>query len=162
MLDKDGVPTKEELLKQLPSEERLDRGPVVVIECFQEIPCDPCYYSCRRRAIREFADINSIPIVDFERCNGCTLCISSCPGLAIFVVDKTYSEESALVIMPYELLPLPEEGEEVACLDRRGEEVCKGRVVNIRTRKMQDKTAVISVAVPKEMVMEVRNIRVTS
>jgi len=102
--------------------------------------------------------MNDLPEIDFELCNGCGVCVSKCPGLAIFVVDQTYSEKAALVKIPYEFLPLPEKGEVVDALDRKGETVGKARVVDVL--KFKDKTCVINIAVPKELSMDIRNIRV--
>jgi len=34
-----------------PSEIRFDKGAVAVIECIQDIPCNPCETSCRFKAI---------------------------------------------------------------------------------------------------------------
>lgn len=160
MLAATGVPTKDNLETKMPPAERLAKGPVAIIECFQEIPCDPCYHSCKRGAISELTDINEIPYCNFDKCNGCGLCINNCPGLAIFVVDQTYDEEYGLVKMPYEFLPRPQAGDEVAGLNREGQEICHAKVVEVRDGKVQDKTAVIGVAVPKNLLMEVRNIRV--
>ncbi len=160
MLKVTGIPTKEDLEAKMPSTERMAKGPVAMIECFQNIPCDPCYHSCKRGAITELVDINTIPEVDFDKCTGCGLCVTKCPGLAIFILDQNYDEEFGVVKMPYEFLPRPVVGEEVAALDREGKEVCTGKVVEIRDGKAQDHTALVGVAVPKELLMTVRNIRV--
>ena len=49
----DGVPSKEELAScpGVPSEERMRQGRVAVIECVQEIPCNPCSFLCKFNAI---------------------------------------------------------------------------------------------------------------
>lgn len=158
MICKTGVPTKEDLQKVVPSAERLAKGPVAVIECFQSIPCNPCYTACKRGAIKEFRDINDLPEIDHDLCNGCGLCVSKCPGLAIFIIDETYSEKEALVKLPYEFVPLPKEGDTVKAMDREGRVVGEARVVKIQNGKYEDRTPVISVAVPKELSMVVRNI----
>ncbi|MDZ7758643.1 MAG: 4Fe-4S binding protein [Desulfovermiculus sp.] len=154
MMKQTGVPNTEDIQGILPSPERLAQGSVAIIECFENIPCNPCYTACKFEAIQEFADINDRPNIDFEACNGCGLCVSACPGLAIFVVDQTYSETEAVVQIPYELLPLPEKGQEVIALDRSGREVAKARVVKVR--KTKNLTAVVSLAVPKEHSLQVR------
>jgi len=159
MIKKTGVPTPEDLKRVFPPKERLAKGPVVIIECFQRIPCNPCYTACKREAIQEFKDINDLPKVDFERCNGCGLCISKCPGLAIFVVDETYSEKEALIKLPFEFLPLPEKGEEVDALNRKGNVVGKAKVVRVKNGKYEDRTPVLSILVPKELSMKVRSIK---
>lgn len=159
MLNKTGVPENKDIEKVMPSAERLKEGPVAIIECFQKIPCDPCYHSCIRGAIRPFEDINDLPIVNFERCNGCSLCLTHCPGLAIFIIDLEYSETESLLKLPYEMRPLPEEGEIVTTLDRQGETVGEGRIEKVLLGKRQDKTAVISLVVPKEDIHVVRNFK---
>ncbi|MEW6662044.1 MAG: 4Fe-4S dicluster domain-containing protein [Bacillota bacterium] len=151
MIEKTGIPTGEDLKKVLPRHERLAKGPVAVVECFQEIPCNPCYTACRSGAITPFQDINHLPTIDHDKCNGCTLCISKCPGLAIFVVDDTYAPDKTVIKMPYEMLPVPEKGQEVMVLDREGQAVGKGVVVGVQSSKLQDRTLVIAVAVDKEL-----------
>jgi Fe-S-cluster-containing hydrogenase component 2 len=159
MLEKTGVVSLETVEKNLPSEERRKKGPYVVIECFQRIPCNPCYTACKVGAVREFEDINDLPEVDYEKCTGCGLCVSSCPGLACFVIDETFSEDKALIKLPYELLPLPEVGDVLDALDREGNIVGKAEVVKVQSGKKLDCTSVISISVPKEQCMIVRNIK---
>lgn len=158
MLEKTGIPTEEQIREITPPKERMAKGPVAVIECFQKIPCNPCYTSCPSKAIKELVDINDRPVVDYDRCNGCGVCISNCPGLAIFVVDESYSEDKALVKLPYEFLPLPNKGDIVKALDRSGHELGKAEVIRVVNTKTQDRTPVIWIAVDKELSMKVRNI----
>ncbi len=158
MLERTGIPTDDDLEKVIPDKKRLAKGPVVIIECFQKIPCDPCAISCKLGAIKPFEDINDLPVVDFDKCTGCGICISSCPGLAIFVIDVNYSEKISLIKLPHEMLPLPEKGEEVYALDRDGSILGKAKVV--RVLKIKNKTHIISLEVPKSMVMKVRSIKV--
>ncbi|OGO76991.1 MAG: hypothetical protein A2Y23_03160 [Clostridiales bacterium GWB2_37_7] len=156
MLEKTGVATEQDLAKAIPTKERLAKGPVAIIECFQRIPCNPCYTSCKRGAIKEFEDINDTPEINFEICNGCGVCVSNCPGLAIVVVDESYSNEEALVKIPYEFLPLPVEGSFVTGLDREGKPVCRAKVMKVLNTKAMDRTPLITLAVPKELSMTVR------
>ncbi len=159
MLEKTGIPTMEDINKVFPSDERLNKGPVAVIECFQNIPCNPCYTACKFGAIKKFKDINDLPNIDHEKCTGCGLCISKCPGLSIMVVDMTYSDDEALIRIPYEFLPLPEEGEIVKGLDREGKYISDVTVVKVLNPKSFDRTPVISIAVKKDMIRTIRNIR---
>jgi ferredoxin len=157
MLERTGIPTDGDLEKVIPDKKRLAKGPVVIIECFQKIPCDPCAISCKLGAIKPFKDINDLPIVDFDKCTGCGICISSCPGLAIFVIDMNYSDEKSLIKLPHEMLPLPEKGEDVYALDRAGSIL--GKVKVVRVLKIKNKTNIISLEVPKGMAMKVRSIK---
>lgn len=133
----------------------------VVIECPQRIPCNPCATSCPTGAVLPFADINDVPRLDYSKCTGCALCVAKCPGLACFVIDLTYGDEEAIIKLPYELLPVPEKGEKVECLDRRGEPVAEG-TVNAVTEPLKDRTKVISVIIPKKLAGDIRAIRMVS
>lgn len=159
MLAQNGIPTPEDVKSVLPSDERLAKGPVAIAECYQNIPCDPCYHSCKQGAIQEFADINERPRIVFDKCNGCGTCMSRCPGLAIFVVDATYADNEALVKIPYEFLPIPEVNETVIAINRAGQPVGEGTVVRVQNTKIQDHTAIVWLAVSKDLMMEVRHFK---
>lgn len=156
MLKCTGIPTEKDMKSIIPPKERLAKGPVAIIECFENIPCNPCYTSCPRGAIKEFKDINDIPKLDYEICNGCSICVTHCPGLAIFVIDESYSETEALVKIPYELTPLPTEGTFVTGTDRGGNPICRAKVVKVQNTKFQDRTPMVTIAVPKDLSMVVR------
>lgn len=162
MLENTGVPTPEDIDSVFPSDDRLNRGGIVVVECYKKIPCNPCFTACHRGGILPFEDINDRPIVNEDNCNGCGLCISKCPGLAIMVVDMTYSETEALVKLPYEFLPMPEPGMVIKGLDREGHFITPVKVVKVLATKAMDKTAIVSVAVGKPFVRQIRNIKVES
>lgn len=159
MLRKTGVPDNEDILKVTPSLERLSKGPVAVIECFQRIPCNPCYTKCPSGAIAKMEDINEIPMIDYEKCNGCGICAMACPGLAIFIVDCSYPGDKAVVKVPYEFLPLPREGVTVIALNREGQVVGDARIIKVVGSKNSNKTSLVWLEVNKDMAMEVRNFR---
>lgn len=148
-----GVVELEELarLNMLPPEERLRRGPAAVLECPEMIPCNICVPYCPTRAIR-MERLIDLPVVDWERCTGCGMCVAVCPGLAAFVVDLS-GEDCDYVTVPHELLPVPRVGEEVILLSRRGERIGRGTVVRAWER---NRTYVVTVRVPKGLGMEVR------
>lgn len=140
----------------IPSAQRRALGPVACIECLQQIPCNPCEEACPRGAITIGTEITGLPHLDENKCNGCGICMTRCPGLAIFGVDESYSDETALVSFPYEYVPLPEAGQTVSCTDRNGQFVAKGRVHRVRTSPAFDKTAIVTVEIPKEYSMDIR------
>lgn len=160
MLKTTGVPSEQEIDRVFPSKKRMEQGPVVIVECFERIPCNPCYTACYSGAIKPFNDITDLPAIDFEKCNGCTLCISSCPGLAIMVIDYSYHKDYAKLTIPYEFHPLPKEKEWVKGLDHKGIEVTKVQVLSVKNTQNQDKTPTISIAVPKKYYKRIRNIKV--
>ena len=122
-----------------------------VIECTQNIPCDPCQDACKSGCILVGKRITNIPVVDSEKkCTGCGLCVASCSGQAIFLVDDNYDDKHAVVTMPYEFLPYPEKGQTGMALDRSGKAICKAKVISLRISAATDKTALLTIAVPKE------------
>ena len=147
-------------MAQLPPELALKRGGCVVIECPERIPCDPCHTGCPTGAVLPFADINDTPRVDGDKCTGCALCVAKCPGLACFVVDISYGgEDEALIRLPYEMFPRPLAGSSVDCTDRTGRVVAGGTVESVR-EPAKDRTAVVSVVVPRGLAGEIRGIEV--
>jgi len=162
MLIRDGVATSEDLVRIMPSDSRFAEGAVAVVECFQEIPCNPCVKACKRGAISMSGGINGVPVLDAELCNGCGVCISLCPGLAIFVVDLSYSDDFAVLKLPYEYVPVPKVGQFVIGLNRAGEESGIFEVVRVTSGGKKNMTYTVSLAVAKELAMEIRDIQVES
>ncbi len=159
MLPKNDKAYVEMVKRLLPSLKRREKGPYAIFECFQEIPCNPCLTACRKGAVDIFIDINHLPIINYEKCNGCALCVIACPGLACFVIDETYTKTETSIKLPYELLPLPKAGQEVEALDRQGNVVGKAMVIRVQNHKKMDHTCIIAIAVLKEQSLVVRNIR---
>lgn len=160
VLIRDGIPTREDIESVTPPRRRLERGAVAMAECFQCIACNPCTRACARGAVHMEPDMNAVPRIDYDACTGCGACILKCPGLAIFVVDMTYSETEALVKLPFEFFPVPRAGQTVVGLDRAGRELGRFPVVHVNSGGDKNRTFVIALAVPKELAMEVRNIKV--
>jgi Fe-S-cluster-containing hydrogenase component 2 len=123
-----GYNTREELdeLNVLPSEEIVALKRVAMIECTEEIPCNPCAYVCRVDAISKDS-LSSPGTVDFEKCSGCTACVAVCPGLSIFL--QQIKDGKGYVTLPYELLPAPKDGDRVELTDRSGKIVGEGIIV---------------------------------
>ena len=141
-----------------PSEDRFKKGPVPVIECVEDIPCNPCELACDRNLIIVGKPITNLPrLVDPDAvCGGCNQCIIVCPGLVVFIVDKTFSKTEASITMPYEFEPLPKKGEKIMGLNRTGEIVCKGTVHKVQAHKSFNQTNIVTIIVPKEFADEVR------
>jgi Fe-S-cluster-containing hydrogenase component 2 len=149
-LEDDELPPK-------PSEERLRKKSVAYIECPQEIPCSPCFESCKYDAI-SMQNINDPPIVDYEKCTGCMKCIRVCPGLAIFMLRLR--DGKGYVTLPYEFLPYPKKGDIVEIYNRKGEHLGKGRVTWVLPPERNDQTSLVTVEVEPDQIFEVRAIKV--
>ncbi len=161
-----GIITLDEIRKYngYPSEERFSKGPVPIIECIEEIPCNPCETVCNRNLIKVGTPITNCPrLIDPDgECTGCAQCIVICPGLAVFIVDKTFSAQEAAISLPYEELPLPEKGVKIIGIDRAGKAVCEGQVHKILSSKKLNHTNVVTIIVPKEHADDVRHFLVSA
>lgn len=151
---------EEEELSVYPGAASGVKGVHPVIECTQNIPCNPCQDACRFGCIRVGADITRLPAVNRDAvCTGCGMCVASCSGQAIFLVDETFDAAHAAITIPYEFLPYPKAGDVGTALGRDGKEVCEAEVVSLRVNKAMDRTALLTMKVPKEMAMKARFFR---
>ncbi|KZL90291.1 FAD-dependent oxidoreductase [Clostridium magnum] len=152
---KKGYLTEEEVVKYPGVKSIKEIHPV--IECSQNIPCNPCQDACPKNCIKIGEKITSLPIVDEEsKCIGCGLCVASCSGQSIFLVNEDYEEGYTSVTLPYEFLPLPEKGVKGVALGRSGQEVCEAEVVEIKSLSAFDHTHLLTIKVPKDMGMKAR------
>lgn len=151
-----GYVTQEEL-QAFPAASEKRGGVHPVIECTQNIPCNPCQDACKFGCIMVGRQITSIPQIDHEKkCTGCGMCVASCSGQAIFLVDDDYDETHAAITMAYEFLPYPEKGQKGTALSRAGQPVCEAEVLSLRRSAATDGTALLTIAVPKEFSMQAR------
>ena len=157
-MERSGIFSLEELeaAGHVPPEARIARGGVVMAECIQNIPCDPCRVSCPVKAI-SMEGINDNPCVDFEACIGCRSCIYRCPGLAIFYMDA--SGDRGVLGLPCEMRPLPAIGAGVEMLDRAGEPLGPGKVLRVELTPNHDRTAVVILETDRELLLKARHFR---
>lgn len=160
-IEQRGFPTLDEIktINGYPTEERFQKGKVAVIECIQGIPCNPCESACAFQAIRIRGNIVDKPSIDYDNCKGCGQCIAKCPGLAIFIIDDTYSDLETAITFPHEFLPLPRKGDKIQAVNRAGEIVTEAIVLDIDTSNANDGTALVTIAVPKKFRDDVRGIK---
>lgn len=162
----EGIDISTSLLKNgYIADDEIERSPGVthrkgihpVIECTQNIPCNPCQDACPKKCISIGANITSLPIaVPDADCINCGMCVASCSGQAIFLVDEDCGDGTATVTLPYEFLPLPEVGAKGDALGRNGQKVCEAEVVQVKSMKAYDKTNLLTMRIPKEYAMKAR------
>jgi ferredoxin len=161
----EGIPLSQNLLRHgYLLEEELGRFPGVlsggqgvrpVIECTQNIPCNPCQDACKKGCISIGERISSLPVVNPVSCVACGMCVAACSGQAIFLVEEK-DEKYAEVTLPYEFLPLPQPGQKGRALDRAGNVVCEAEIVEAKTLKAFDRTCVLTMRVPRDRAMSAR------
>jgi len=166
MASNDATPCvlSEEILVKTPGykiDEIIKGGkPKVLVECVEDIPCNPCETVCPSGSITVGTPITNLPVVELETCTGCGICISGCPGQAIFVIDPELDDENASIMIPFEFLPLPEKGDIVKACNRGGEIVCDAEVLGVNNSARNDFTPVINIKIPKAHLRDVRAISV--
>ncbi|MDR3363544.1 MAG: FAD-dependent oxidoreductase [Clostridiales Family XIII bacterium] len=135
-------------------------GPRPVIECTQNIPCDPCQDVCPKGCILVGDNITALPQIAGEKaCSGCALCVGACSGQAIFLVNETYEDGYGTVGLPYEFVPLPQKGDKGRALGRDGGELCGAEVVEVRAGAAMDKTPMVVMKVPVSEIARARFFR---
>ncbi len=165
----EGIEISTNLLKHgFVADDEIERFPGVthkagvhpVMECTQNIPCNPCQDACPKGCISIGSNITSLPIVvKGSQCVNCGMCVASCSGQAIFLVDEDCGDGMATVTLPYEFLPLPEIGTKGWALGRNGSKVCEAEVTDIKSKKAFDKTNLLTMRIPKEFAMKARFFR---
>lgn len=156
----EGIEISQNLLKKgFVSDEEITRFPGFthkigvhpVMECTQNIPCNPCQDACPKGIITVGEHITTLPHYseNANDCINCGMCVASCPGQAIFLVDEDVDGQSE-VTFPYEFLPVPEEGAKGKGLSREGRPICDATVVRVRSSKAFDSTNLVTIRVPKE------------
>lgn len=162
----EGIKISQNLLKHgFVADDEIERFPGVthkmgihpVMECTQNIPCNPCQDACPKGCISIGSNITSLPIVvEGSECINCGMCVASCSGQAIFLVNEDCGDGTATVTIPYEFLPLPDQGEKGIALGRDGKKVCDAEIVSVKSSKAYDKTNLLTMKVPKEYAMKAR------
>ena len=162
----EGCEISQSLLKNgYVAQEEISRYPGVVsrggvhpvIECTQNIPCNPCQDACPKHCIQIGSRITALPVVsEAHACSGCGMCVAACSGQAIFLVNEDTGDGYATVTLPYEFLPLPQKGEKGIALGRDGQTVCGAEVVQVRSTPAFDKTNLLTIKVPADMAMRAR------
>lgn len=147
------------------SDDEIERFPGVthrvgihpVMECTQNIPCNPCQDSCPKHCIKIGSHITSLPSFDESTtCVGCGMCVASCSGQAIFLLNENYEEGYSSITLPYEFLPLPKVGDKGIALGRDGREICEAEVIGVKSIPAYDKTNLLTIRVPAEYDMKAR------
>jgi len=122
----------------VPSEERTNKSPFVIIDCLFGFACNPCVFACPHAAITK-SSTSTVPIVDYDKCTGCMECVYHCPGLAITGFNP--KKEWIFISSEFE----ETEGSNIHLVDNSGKIVGEGVVEKVfekanKTRLLRVKT----------------------
>ena len=142
-------------------------GVSVVFHCDQEIPCDPCTSVCPQQAISTGDDMRGRPRFIGDEigavCNGCTKCVTICPGLAITLVDYRKDSTWPTVSLAHEFGK--EEiaaGDTVTVLDTEGVALGQAEVFKVAAGKKMDRTVLLRLKAPAAIAPRIAGIQVQS
>ncbi len=108
----------------IPTDDRKNQKPFVLIDCLYGFACNPCEFACPHGAITK-TSTSTVPKIDFEKCIGCMDCVYQCPGLAIF--GYSYRKDWLFLPIEYEA----NEGAEVFLVDNNGRILGEGTIEKI-------------------------------
>jgi glycine/D-amino acid oxidase-like deaminating enzyme/Fe-S-cluster-containing hydrogenase component 2/bacterioferritin-associated ferredoxin len=109
---------------RVPSKERREERPFVVLDCLHGFACNPCAFVCPFGAITK-SSTSTVPVVDYDKCTGCMQCVYQCPGLAIF----GYNLKKDWLFLPIEVEA--NEDTEVYLVNNNGEKLGEGKIEKI-------------------------------
>ncbi len=134
-------------------------GVYPVINCVQEIPCNPCEVVCPKDAIKIGEPITNVPEY-VGGCIGCEICVAKCPGLAITLVD--WRKEDPIVTVPFEFEPDEyfKVGDMVEVTDRFGNLLGKAEVIRIRRRTVSKGTHIVKLKASRGIAEKIAGIRI--
>jgi len=130
----------------------------LLVECPQEIPCDPCASACSTGAISLERELCSRPRVREELCSGCLSCLEACPVSCIYLMEEV--EGSSLLTLALDRLPRPRKGDEVILKDARGRELGRGRVVRSKKSRKDSGLCILTVRAPSDLAAITRTVEV--
>ena len=133
-------------------------GVYPILNCVQEIPCNPCSTICPKNAIVIEGNLMNLPKFTGE-CIGCEMCVAICPGLAITLVDWRKGEP--VVTIPFEFEDnVVKVGDIVDVTDRLGNVLGRGLVVKSRKVKRFGNTRLLKLKVSPDIAEKVSGIRI--
>lgn len=130
----------------------------VVLDCSEEIPCNPCEEVCGRGAIVVGENINAAPIFYEKKCDGCGACVSVCPGSCIYLVEEE-GGGTARMTMAYDRLPRPLTGDIVTLVDGAGVSKGQGIVYRVKNTKSDRHLWQVTVSTEPQLAPVVRGFR---
>lgn len=138
----EGVP-KEQFKKRL----------VASVECFESISCTLCHEVCPTHAIDEKRALKE------DACTACGLCLQKCPTGAIVMIREQTELSNSSLVFAWKNSRKWNVGEFTQLLNRRGEVLGNGRIIELLTAPEVKTSQLVRVEVPTHLMWEARGLK---
>ncbi len=128
------------------------KHPVASIECLEEIECKLCQAACPDNAIQISRSKGTF--LNESACTGCGKCISACPAKVPVLIHEPEGRSTAQLTLPLPQQLSVQPKELVGLINRRGEALGSGKVL-----ELSDSEGWIKVDVPSHLAWEARGVR---
>jgi glycine/D-amino acid oxidase-like deaminating enzyme/Pyruvate/2-oxoacid:ferredoxin oxidoreductase delta subunit/bacterioferritin-associated ferredoxin len=123
---------------------------LAIINCDEDIPCNPCAISCKFDSIKINKNITQQPTINYELCKGCGLCLPKCPGRAIRMLQYNFTDTESLLTIPFEFEPYPKQNQKVSIVNYDGNFLANGTIQKTKPPKSKTDCGTISIIIPKK------------
>lgn len=103
-------------------------NPIASLECFESIPCRACADACPENAIEIKTLINEPTLIE-DACTGCGACVAACPTSSAIMLQESKIPGKFKYVFADRLTRKFNENSQVQLLNRKGEFLGMGKVV---------------------------------
>ena len=134
------------------------RRPIASVECFEEIPCNICHTVCPVNAIETGRVPRLKPVLDENKCTGCTLCLNACPSASIAMFQERDEHPLSSLTLSWRGERAWKQGELATLLNRKGETLGSARITGL-PEVPAGEPQLVQLDVPTHLVWEARSLR---
>ncbi len=146
--------------------------PIASIECFEEIPCHLCETTCPTSAIKTGKIPRKTTVLTETQCTGCGLCLAACPSRSISLIQEQKDQSFSKITLAWSGPKPWKIGEFGMLLNRRGETLSSGRIIDIlnpsalnlkkkikNDLQKDEKVQLLKIQIPSHLLWEARAIK---
>jgi Fe-S-cluster-containing hydrogenase component 2 len=130
--------------------------PIASIECIEEVGCNVCEKACPASAIDLVRKKDQV--LNEAACTGCGVCVNLCPSGSIHLIHEKDSAPMSQLTLAWRGARPWKAGELATLLNRRGESLGSGRIVEVPDAP-DPRVQLVRVEVPSHLASDARGIR---